>query len=115
MKYRITLCLLASLFISSNLLAHGSGHAPVTEQKALTIATQIVQGFANIDPQLGFGKVPASWANVGDEAATIFKSGDGYRIVKVVNPNEESALYILMSDEGEVYDANISGKFEGVN
>ncbi|MBB5188865.1 hypothetical protein HNQ57_003162 [Zhongshania antarctica] len=115
MKYRVTLCLLASLFISSNLLAHGSGHVPVTEQKALVIATQIVQGFANIDPQLGFGKVPASWASISNEAATIFESGDGYRIIKVVNPNEESALYILMSAEGEVYDVNTSGKFDGVN
>ncbi|WP_414728811.1 DUF6488 family protein [Zhongshania aliphaticivorans] len=115
MKLRMTLCLLASLFISSNLLAHGSGHAPISEQKALLIATQITKGFANIDPQLGFGKVPGSWANIASDAATIFESGDGYRIVKVVNPNEESALYILMSDEGEVYDANTSGKFEGVN
>ncbi|AMO69620.1 hypothetical protein DOK_15039 [gamma proteobacterium BDW918] len=115
MKFRIALCLLASLFISSNLLAHGSGHAPISEQKALLIATQITKGFANVDPQLGFGKVPGSWANIASDAATIFESGDGYRIVKVVNPNEESALYILMSDEGEVYDANISGKFEGVN
>ncbi|MEX1665273.1 DUF6488 family protein [Zhongshania arctica] len=115
MKYRITLCLLASLFVSSNLLAHGSGHAPVTEKKALAIATQTVQGFANIDPQLGFGKVPASWANIGNEAATIFQSGDGYYIFKVVNPSDERTLYILMSAEGQVYDANTSGKFEGVN
>jgi hypothetical protein len=115
MKYRITLCLLVSLFISSNLLAHGGGHAQVTEQKALAIATQIVQGFANIDPQLGFGKVPASWASISNEAATIFQSGDGYYIVKLVNPSDERTLYILMSAEGEVFDANISGKFEGVN
>jgi|TARA_R110000772_G_scaffold267767_1_gene392550 hypothetical protein len=115
MKFRIALCLLASLFISSNLLAHGSGHAPISEQKALLIATQITKGFASIDPQLGFGVVPASWANITSDTATIFQSGDGYRIVKVVNPKEESALYILMSDDGEVYDANTSGKFEGVN
>ncbi len=115
MKFRIALCLLASLFISSNLLAHGSGHAPISEQKALLIATQTSKGFASIDPQLGFGVVPASWANITSDTATIFQSGDGYRIVKVVNPKEESALYILMSDDGEVYDANISGKFEGVN
>ncbi|WP_373077811.1 DUF6488 family protein [Zhongshania sp.] len=115
MKIRITLCLLVSLFISSNLLAHGSGHAPITEQKALLIATQIVKGFANIDPQLGFGEVPASWANIASDAATIYQSGEGYRIVKVVNPNDERALYILMSAEGEVYDANTSGKFDGVN
>ena len=101
MKLRIALCLLASLFISSNLLAHGGGHAPITEQKALVIATEITQGFAGADPQLGFGKVPESWP--------------GYFIVKVVNPSDERALYILMSAEGEVFDANISGKFEGVN
>lgn len=115
MKLRMTLCLLASLCISSNLLAHGSGHAPISEQKALLIATQITKGFANIDPQLGFGKVPGSWANITSDAATIYQSGDGYRIIKVINPNEEGALYILMSDEGEVYDANTSGKFDGVN
>lgn len=115
MKFRISICLLASLFISSNLLAHGGGHAPITEQKALVIATAITQGFAGIDPQLGFGRVSESWSKVGAESATIYQSGPDYYIVKVVNPNDERALYILMSAEGEAFDANISGKFEGVN
>ncbi|WP_295877927.1 DUF6488 family protein [uncultured Zhongshania sp.] len=115
MKFRISICLLASLFISSNLLAHGGGHAPITEQKALVIATEITQGFAGIDPQLGFGRVSESWSKVGAESATIYQSGPDYYIVKVVNPNDERALYILMSAEGEAFDANISGKFEGVN
>ena len=115
MKFRISICLLASLFISSNLLAHGGGHAPITEQKALVIATAIPQGFAGIDPQLGFGRVSESWSKVGAESATIYQSGPDYYIVKVVNPNDERALYILMSAEGEAFDANISGKFEGVN
>ena len=115
MKLRIALCLLASLFISSNLLAHGGGHAPITEQKALVIATEITQGFAGADPQLGFGKVPESWSKVDAESATVYQSGPGYFIVKVVNPSDERALYVLMSAEGEVFDANISGKFEGVN
>jgi hypothetical protein len=115
MKHRITLCFLASLFISSNLSAHGSGHAPITEQKALMIATQITQGFASVDPQLGFGKVSESWAKIGAESATVYQSGVGYYIVKVINPSDERVFYILMSTEGEVYDANTNGKFEGVN
>jgi hypothetical protein len=115
MKFRMILCLVAGLFISSNLIAHGSGHASITEQKALVIATQITQGFASVDPQLGFGKVSESWAKIGAESATVYQSGVGYYIVKVTNPSDERVFYILMSTEGEVYDANTSGKFEGVN
>lgn len=106
---------LLSLFFSQLLFAHGSGHEPISQQKALGIGVSIARGFADIDPQLGFGKMPANWGLVKINSASIHQRGKGYFIVRVANPHDPNVLYILISDDGEVYDANLSGNFEGLN
>ena len=115
MKKVAVIGLLLSLFCSQLLYAHGGGHAPISSQKALEIGATIAKGFANIDPQLGFGKMPANWGQVKVDSASIYQQGKGYFIVRVANSQDPRLLYVLISEEGEVFDANLSGKFEGVN
>jgi hypothetical protein len=35
-------------------------------------------------------------------------------VASVLNKNEAKTLFLLMSDSGEVYDANFSGQFDGI-
>lgn len=53
-----------------------------------------------------------SWLKTG--AGKLFKQGPGYYIFSYENPAQKKTLYILMADSGDFYDANFSGKFEGV-
>jgi len=44
----------------------------------------------------------------------IYTKGTGYIVVSVLNESEKKTLYILMSESGEVFDANFTGKFDGI-
>ncbi|GEM_PF-1277699 len=113
-RMRFLAVLLFSAFITQQAVAHGNHRSPITQDQALKIAVQVSQGFTGVDPQLGFGTLPESWKDVGVADAAIHQRGRGYLILKVVNPADEQSLYILMSDEGEVFDANLTGKFKGL-
>lgn len=45
---------------------------------------------------------------------TIHKKSSDYFIVSVANTAEAKALYVLISSSGEVYDANFTGEFDGL-
>lgn len=113
MRFRV-IVLLATLTLSSWATAHGGHPEPVSDNKARAIAVSIAHRFAGKDPQLGFGEMSTSWTKVGLKQSEVIKKGDGYLIVKIDNPDEESDLYILMDAAGEVYDANLTGAFEGL-
>ncbi len=53
----------------------------------------------------------ASWENTAENDKKISKKGNGYYIVSFAGKSTK-ILYVLISDRGEVYDANYSGKFE---
>jgi hypothetical protein len=105
--------LLSLLFMiySQSAFAHGGGHGPVSETRAIDIASFTVNQFIHFDAGLGFGKLNKSWKDVSTDEKRIHKKGDGYYIVSTTNKKEGKALYILMSVAGEVYDANFSGEF----
>lgn len=102
------------LFASQLVHAHGGGHGPVSETQAMSIAVNTVQQFVDFDPGLGFGKLPASWENVSANNIRLHKKGDGYYIFAISNDAEKKTIYILESIEGEVYDANFTGDFPGL-
>lgn len=102
------------MFFSQSVFSHMGGHGPVSEKEAIYIASQISKQFVGMDPGLGFGKLNESWNKVAEDKQRIFKAGDGYYIVSIENTVENKILYILMSIEGEVYDANFSGTFPGL-
>ena len=110
------LLVLAVLFAGAipSVNAHMGGHDPVSEKEAIFIASQVSKQFVNLDPGLGFGKLKKSWNEVSGKDQRIHKKGNGYYIVSVENKAEAKTLYILLSIEGEVYDANFTGQFKGL-
>ena len=96
-------------------LAHDGGHELVTEPQAIEIAYEVATQFIENDPGLGFGKLSNSWKKLPINARRVHKKGNGFYIISLMNEKEGKSLYILMSVTGDVYDANLSGKFEGLN
>lgn len=53
------------------------------------------------------GKVPS-------KNAKLYRNGERYYIVSVTNDVEQKTLYVLMTSNGKVYDANFSGEFKNL-
>ncbi len=112
---RILLALLLVWLIQpSSVLAHPGDHGPVNENQAMGIALYTADQLVEFDAGLGFGRLDASWQNLPVEVTRIHVRGNGYFIVGVENTFENRTLFVLMSDVGEVYDANFTGEFEGL-
>jgi len=115
MKSSIRLCLFAIMLFSSQLIfAHGEGHALINEETAIiaasnNIATIIAQGI-----EIEGNKLNESWENIPGSDKAIHKKGNGYYIVSLENKVKGKTLYVLLSNQGELYDANYSGVFEGL-
>jgi len=115
MKTLSTFLFLALLFTTSAVVAHGDhDHGPITEAEAISLALKVSVDLSSRDAGLGFGKLPESWAAVAAENVSIYKRDKGYYIVSVVNNSEKKTLYVLMSASGDVYDANFTAKFKGI-
>lgn len=109
------LSLLATLIFSAQVVfAHGSHGAPISDEKAKAVAVSIAHRFAGKDPQLGFGKMSESWSQVSEDQSEVVKKGEGYLILKVENLKSDDSLFVLMDSSGEVYDANLTGSFSGL-
>jgi hypothetical protein len=102
-----------TLLTSQSLFAH-SDHGPISESAAQSLALDVATNLTTRDAGLGFGQLPITWASVPAENIAITKKGKGYYIILVLNESEKKTLYVLISDVGEVYDANFTGEFEGV-
>ncbi len=114
-KIRILVSLLLMfLFHSQTVLAHGDGHGPITEEQVLTIATAAVAQLVESDVGLGFGQLKTSWNVLPKSATRIQSKGAGYYIVGVEHEKEDRTLFVLISAEGGIYDANFTGKFKGL-
>ena len=99
---------------AQSVFAHSGGHSPVSETRAIEIASFTINQFIHFDAGLGFGKLHKNWNDISAEEKRIHKKGDGYYIVSATNKKEGKTLYVLMSVGGEVYDANFSGEFQGL-
>jgi len=116
MKVRL---LALPIFALSVLLAqvsysHGD-HAPpppaINEDAALKAASSEVANFIKQGQTIKGEPLDQSWANLTPKLS---KKSDGYYVVSLENPAEKKTLYVLLADYGKLYDANFSGKFEGV-
>jgi len=115
------LTLLSALVLSLQsalLLAHGDHQHPSMEpQEAEQAALRAADFFSQRDMGLGFGKLDASWTKLDISAAkvTVHEKKKGYFIVGVTNTGQGKTLFVLLSDSGDVYDANFSGDFPKLN
>jgi hypothetical protein len=64
--------------------------------------------------EVGGEVLDESWARVTDNSKAIEKKGPDYMIVSVGHPSENKRLFLLFSNQGELYDANFTGNFEGL-
>lgn len=113
MKTLASIFLLGLLVSTQQVVAHDDhDHKPITEQAAISLGKDVAAKLSVKDSGLGLGKLPETWAKVPAKNAKLHKKGDGYYIVAVANDIEKKTLYVLMSAEGEAYDANFTGEFK---
>lgn len=113
MKKLASIFLLGLLCNVPQVIAHdGHDHDPITEQAAISLGKEVATKLSTKDGGLGFGKLPDTWGKVPAKNVKLHKKGDGYYIVAVLNDTEKKTLYVLMSAEGEAYDANFTGDFK---
>lgn len=106
------LALIICILFSSHALAHPGGHGPVNEDQALAIAENVARRLADEDLGLGFGQLKPSWKELPAGSVRVHTRGEGYIIMAVENKMEGKILFVLMSENGSVYDANFTGTFK---
>ncbi|MES2674500.1 MAG: DUF6488 family protein [Pseudomonadota bacterium] len=121
MKTLAAFLLLGALGTVQQVAAHEDHHhapvtkkAPITEQAAMNTGKDVAAQLSKKDGGLGFGKLPASWSNLPAKNIKLHKKAEDYYIVSVVNDDDKKVLYVLMSTEGEVFDANFTGDFKNL-
>ena len=94
-------------------LAHAD-HAPLEPYDAQVPATDYATRLVQVDVGLGFGKLPASWANLTTKVTTVVHNTPEYYVIAVHNAAEDTTLYCLMSRGGDLYCINFTGEFDDV-
>ena len=105
-----------SLFSAQLVFAHGSGHGgpPVSAEQAISTASESVAMIVNQNVEIENGTLDASWNTIPEADKAIYKKGRGFFIVSFNNKLQDKTLYVLLSAQGEFFDANYSGKFADV-
>jgi len=103
-----------TLLLSMPTYAHEGGHGDIVlkDHQAISVAYSIIQQFTQLDPGLGFGKLDNSWNKLPEAAKRVHRKHHDYFIIAFTN--NDKTLYVLMSVSGDVYDANMTGDFEGL-
>lgn len=115
MKTYISIAFSLVLLFSQHAFSHGDhDHVSISESQAMLLAVSVAKKLSEQDVGLNIGKLPDSWKIIPEGGVLMHKQGKGYYIVSVENKEEKKTLYVLMSSDGEVYDANFSGVFEGL-
>ena len=110
-RFMIGVVLLLSTSLS---IAHGN-HEKVSAEEAMLIAQKAVSNMVKKDAGLAFGKLPESWLTTKNADMKVVSEGKGFYIVSVLNTSKNETLFFLIAKSGEVYDANFTGTFDGVN
>ncbi|MFT5391134.1 MAG: hypothetical protein ACI8PT_001326 [Gammaproteobacteria bacterium] len=117
MANRILILLLTAFLIHTPNALAGAGHShapPINDEQALDVAAGTIQQLTAKDVGLGFGKLDPSWNALARGAKRIHAKEKRYYIISAQHEKEARTLYIFMSPRGEVYDANFTGKFQGI-
>jgi hypothetical protein len=97
---------------------HGHGHdhgsPAISSEKAIIAASQSALSIVKQQIDVEGGKLDASWKDIAESEKSINRKGNGYYIISLNNQAQSKTLYVLISDQGEFYDANFSGTFKGL-
>ena len=113
MKKLTSLIFIGLIFCTQLVLAHDN-HATISDPDMQKIGKEAAANLTTQDPGLGFGKLPASWNDVPLNKAKIHKKYHGYTVVAVTNDIEKKTIFFVVSDDGDVYDANFTGEFKNL-
>jgi hypothetical protein len=111
MKTLISLFGLLFMLQTQNALAHGGGHGPISQFKAVSIALDAADQFTTFDSGLAFGQLESSWKGLPRDTSKVVTKSKEYYIVSVENKADSKTLFVLMSVAGDIYDANFTGEF----
>ena len=114
MKFIMTL-VLGYLLSIGQVAAHGGNHEEISQKEARNIALNTARQYSRRDSGKDVGKLSASWRKLNVEQVSVTLEGKGYYIVEVKNLSEKKSMFLLMSDGGDIYDANFVGTFDGIN
>lgn len=115
MKTLVSALLFSALCSVSVVKAHeGHEHTYITETAAIAVGQDFAAQLTQNDAGYDFGKLPESWRKVPAKNAKLHRNGDGFYIVAVTNQAEQKTLYVLMTSNGDVSNANFTGEFEGL-
>lgn len=107
------LVLIIGVLLATRAWAHPGGHGPaVNEDQAAAIAENVARHLAGEDFGLGFGQLKPSWKELPAGSVRIHTKGEGFYVMAVENKKEGRILFILMSENGSVYDTNFTGVFK---
>ena len=96
MKKLLFLLSLLVITSSQNVLAHSGGHGPVSEVRAVEIASFTINQLIHFDAGLGFGKLDKNWNDISTDDKRIHRKGKGYYIVSATNKKENKMLKKLL-------------------
>lgn len=101
--------------------SHGHNHdhshdhhkaAKLDDTGVINAASQAVSKLVQQKQLIEGSPLDKKWSAVLPENKYIFQKGKGYYIVKFTVADK--SLYILLRDNGDIYDANFSGQFVGL-
>lgn len=115
MKTLISFLLFSVLSNIPSVMAHeGHDHSFITEPAAIVIGKDYSVKLTHEDGEFGVDRLPESWRKVPAKNARLHRNGAGYYIVAVTNDVEQKTLYVLMTSNGDVSNANFTGEFKGL-
>lgn len=98
---------------------HGHGHshampAEMSKADALEAASGAIDALIQQQYEVEGAVLGNEWRTVTNNHKEIVTDTGDYIIVGVKHPTESKKLYLLFSKAGELFDANFSGQFEGL-
>ncbi|PJZ79209.1 DUF6488 family protein [Leptospira meyeri] len=107
--------LISGMFITSSKYAHDHhSHEKLNKDGILLSASKGVSALVSRREKIEGIELNGTWIDKSTTSKEIKKEGKGYYIVSFSNEKVGKILYILISDEGTIYDANFSGQFPGL-
>ena len=92
--------------------SHSEAAAKLDEEGAISVATKALAAIIENKQPVEGTPLDAAWGNTAIADKKISKKGNGYYIVSFDIKGAGRTLYVLLSDTGEIFDANYSGKFK---
>ena len=108
----ISITCISILLLTPNFaLAHASHGEPLNNEQALLKAAEYMKMVIEKPERMASISLDESWTNA---EAKMYKKNVRYYVVSLHNADQDKTLYVLIDINGEFYNANFDGSFEGI-